>query len=193
MGMPSWLTAKGARTSEPTHVPAATVASGALRASVRDDRIAATAQVTAISASNAVAMTVFAPSAVSGAPTSTAVPIKPSASPPSFSADRRSPPTRKCARNAVQTGAVAPNTETMPLGTYCSDQKMIAQLVPVLKIPTTAAAASSRPRGNRCRRSSASAVSTIDTAMPRSNAKTNGGTSSMPILIAAQVDPHTST
>jgi hypothetical protein len=92
--------------------------------------------------------------------------------------------------SAVQIGLDAPKTETSPLGTYCSDQKMIAQLDPVLKIPTTTAGRiTRRSRGNGCRIASDRPTRITDTATARSNAKTNGGTASIPIFIAAQVEP----
>ena len=118
------------------------------------------------------------------------MPASPSSRPSTFIAESRSPRIRKCASSAVQIGADAPKTDTSPLGTYCSDQKMIAQLDPVLKIPTTIAEAiTRRSRGNGWRIASDSPTRTIDTATARSNAKTNGGTASTPTLIAAQVDP----
>ena len=118
------------------------------------------------------------------------MPASPSSRPSTFIGESRSPRIRKCASSAVQIGADAPKTDTSPLGTYCSDQKMIAQLDPVLKIPTTIAEAiTRRSRGNGWRIASDSPTRTIDTATARSNAKTNGGTASTPTLIAAQVDP----
>ena len=88
-------------------------------------------------------------------------------------------------------GLDAPKTETSPLGTYCSDQKMIAQLDPVLKMPTTTAdRITPRSRGNGRRIASDSPARITDTATARSNANTNGGTASTPILMAAQVEPH---
>ena len=128
-----------------------------------------------------------------GVPTSNAMPRSPNPRPAILSADSRSPLIRKCARKAVQTGADAPKTATRPLGTNCSAQKMIAQLPPVLMIPTTATTASSRrPRGNGWRSESATSVRITATATARSNAKMNGGTSATPILIAAHVDPQIS-
>ena len=67
---------------------------------------------------------------------------------------------------------------------------MIAQLDPMLMMPTTIAdTMTRRSRGNGWRSASESATRTIDTATARSNANTNGGTASTPTLIAAQVDP----
>src|SRR6185503_4168327 len=110
--------------------------------------------------------------------------------PSTFVGDSRSPRTRKCARIAVQIGLDAPNTDTSPLGTYCSDQKMMAQLDPVLKMPTmTADTMTRRSRGKGCRIASDMPTRTIETAAARSNAKTNGGTASTPILMAAHVEP----
>ena len=67
---------------------------------------------------------------------------------------------------------------------------MIAQLDPVLKIPTTTAdRITRRSRGNGSRIASDRPTRITDTATARSNAKTNGGTASTPILMAAQVEP----
>src|SRR5262249_36278411 len=94
------------------------------------------------------------------------------------------------ANSAVQIGPADPNTETSPLGTYCSDQKITAQLDPVLTMPASAAAATvRRSRGKRRPRASGTAVMTTETATARSNANTNGGTDDTPTLIAAHVEP----
>jgi hypothetical protein len=143
-----------------------------------------------MSASSTLAVSASGRALVSGAPTSTPMPASPRSRPRTFVAESRSPRIRKCASNAVQIGDDAPKTDTSPLGTYCSDQKMTAQLDPVLTIPTTIAdTMTRRSRGNRCRNASDSPMRTIDTATARSNAKTNGGTASTPTLIAAQVEP----
>src|SRR5437868_12253999 len=90
-------------------------------------------------------------------------------------------------------GAAAPNTATRPLGTNCSDQKMIAQLHPMLIKPTIIATAIVRlPRGKDWRKATATMVSAAATATALANAKTNGGTSLTPIFIAAQVEPQIS-
>ena len=99
----------------------------------------------------------------------------------------------KCASTAVHTGAAAPNTETRPLGTNCSDQKMIAQLQPMLIRPTIKAIAIVRlPLGNGCRSATATIDNSPATATALAKANTNGGTSVTPIFIAAQVEPQIS-
>src|SRR3979490_483975 len=189
-GAESWPTASGPSSNTEAHAPRATDGIGATRARKRDWRVAAIAQLIAISASRAVAISPAIPSVLSGEPIRTAVPASPKTRPSTLSAERRSPLTRKWARTAVQTGAAAPNTATSPLGTNCSDQKMIAQLQPKLMRPTRTATAIVRPpRGKGSRRATATTVSTEATATVRTNANTNAGQSFTPILIAAQVVP----
>ena len=189
----SWKTASGASSSADAQVPTATVGMGATVLRKRDCRIAAIAHVIGISASNTVAIRPAVPSAASGAPMRMTVPPRPRVRPTILSAERRSPFTMKCASTAVQTGAAAPKTETRPLGTNCSDQKMIAQLHPMLITPTTMATAMVRmPRGNGWRSATATIVSRPATATALASANTNGGTSFTPILIAAQVVPQIS-
>src|SRR5204863_494748 len=157
-------------------------------------RIAAMAQVIAMSASSAVATSPAEPWAVLGAPMRMTVPARPRTRPMILSAERRSFFTMKWASTAVHIGAAAPNTATRPLGTNCSDQKMIAQLHPMFIKPTIIATAIVRlPRGKGWRKATATMVSAAATATALANAKTNGGTSLTPIFIAAQVDPDRAT
>src|SRR5207245_10527896 len=103
-------------------------------------------------------------------------------------------PTKKRARSAVHTGAIAPKTATSPDGTNCSAQKMSAQDVPMLKRPEIPDASSAaRVLGNDWRSTRTVTVRIEATATARSNAKRYGGTSATPILIAAQVEPQSST
>src|SRR5258708_421360 len=107
-------------------------------------RIAATAQLIGMSARSAVASSAFGPSLGLGAPTRSAVPARPRPRATIFSALRRSPATKKCARIAVHTGAIAPNTATSPDGTNCSAQKMSTHAVPMLNRPESAIAIRAR-------------------------------------------------
>src|SRR2546428_351846 len=186
----SWSDASGASKRTDAQVPSATVGIGATVLRKRDWRIAAIAQVIGMSARTTVAMRPAAPSAVSGAPIRITVPPRPRTRPNTLRTERRSPATMKWASTAVHTGAAAPKTATRPLGTNCSDQKMIAQLQPILMTPTTTATAIVRlPRGKGWPSTKAMAVSTAATARALANANRNGGTSFTPILMAAHVDP----
>src|SRR6266568_1330475 len=189
----SWTTASGASNRTEAQVPRATAGIGATVLKKRDCRIAAIAQLSAISASNTLATMPAVPSAASGAPIRITVPPSPRTRPRILSAERRSPLTMKCASTAVHNGAAAPKTETSPLGTNCSDQKMTAQLQPMLMRPTITAIATVRlPRGKGWRNATATIVSTAATATALANANTNGGTSFTPTLMAAHVDPQIS-